>query len=384
MRLILRILIILLMLVGISTIVPLFLQGEACAKQRDNTWITVQGKDFIKNNASFKFIGASAVNLVFYDDWNLDIEKAIRTAKENNISVVRIYLDWGWSKDEDIDRVIDCAGRYGIYVICSLTDCCCSGDYLNFETYLSVHAPFCNIANEESSQAFKRRMRKIIERKNSINGKIYRDDPTILAWEIANELEYWHFPDMQVHKWIRDMAGYIKTLDKRHLLTIGVSVGYEKRFDDPSFYRIFNVANLDFFSFHFYPSVSNSGQRQEEIQKEAGETISLVSKNFISYGKPVILEEFGFSSSKEVNFKMRTDKNSQSAYVKSMKFYMDAAFRSGVSGVMFWGWGVPKEEMIPMWWSKESHSVSDKSFCKLLKEYVIGDKNKSWNLSGER
>ena len=35
--------------------------------------------------------------------------------------------------------------------------------------------------------AFKTYVKKIINRRNTITGVLYRDDPTIMAWDLANE-----------------------------------------------------------------------------------------------------------------------------------------------------------------------------------------------------
>lgn len=35
---------------------------------------------------------------------------------------------------------------------------------------------------------FKDHVRRVIERKNTVTGKRYREDPGILAWNIANEM----------------------------------------------------------------------------------------------------------------------------------------------------------------------------------------------------
>jgi hypothetical protein len=336
-------------------------------------WIKVTSNSFIKDNKPFKFIGANAVNLVFYDDWDLDIEKAIRTAKENNISVLRCYIDWGWGKDEDIDRILDIASRNGIYIILTLTDCCCSGDYPNLKKYFEVHAPFCNITNSYSINAFKKRIREVIERKNSINGRIYRDDPAIFAWEIANELEFRYFNEADVCRWIEDIADYIKSLDKRHLLTIGINAN-DSEFDrDSSLYEMFNVPALDFFSFHFYASGDFSNpEKAVALPDEYLGKIGFRTKKFLSMGKPVIMGEFGLNDSIESNFRIR----SEGLYIQEFKKCMDAAFSAGASGVMFWGWGIPEEGRIPMWWSQESHSIADEKFCSLLKGYQI-NRNKT-------
>ncbi len=198
----------------------IFLPHGASTENRVNPpWIKLTKEGFVKGGKPFKFIGANAVNIVFYDDWDLNIEKTIRTAKENNISVLRLYIDLGWGKDDDFDRIFDIASKNGMYIILTFTDCCCSSDYATIKKYFEVHAPFCNITNEQSVRALKKLIKQIIERKNSINNRVYRDDPTILAWEIANELEYWRFTESEVRKWIDEIAGYIKSLDKNHPVT---------------------------------------------------------------------------------------------------------------------------------------------------------------------
>lgn len=338
-------------------------------------WIKATADSFIKDDKPFRFIGASAVNLVFYDDWNLDIDKAVRTARENNISVLRLYLDWGWSKDEDFDKIIVAASRYGIYVILTLTDCCCSSDYSSPKKYFEVHAPFCNIKNRQSIDAFKRRIKKIIERRNSVNGKVYRNDSTILAWEIANELEYWHFAESDVQKWIDEIATYVKSLDRNHLLTIGINTNIFNYMNDNAVYKIFDAAALDFFSFHFYPSADILNSDNEILPKdEISRQIEFIAGKFLELGKPVIMGEFGISNAVVLNSEVKSDQGNVNFYNLAFEKYMDAAFSAGCSGVMFWGWGVPEEKNIPMWWSQESHSTADERFCAFLRKYKLPNK----------
>ena len=202
----------------VRTVVILFMLlsslNAAASASSSIDWVKAEDRGLSAGGRPFRFIGANTVNFVFYDDWDLNLEEAIRSAKENNISVLRVYLNWGWGKGEDYDRIIDIAARYGIYVTLALTDCCCSGDYPDLDKYFASHAPFCNITNARSVTAFKKFIKDTIYRKNSINGRLYRDDPAIIAWEIANELEYWRFPDNEVKKWIDNIAGYIKSHDK--------------------------------------------------------------------------------------------------------------------------------------------------------------------------
>lgn len=336
----------------------------------NSPWVKLTKKGFVKEGKPFKFIGANAVNIVFYDDWDLDIEKTIRTAKENNISVLRLYIDLGWGKDDDFDKIFDIASKNGIYIILAFTDCCCSSDYTTLKKYFEVHAPFCNITNEQSRRAFKKLIKQIIERKNSINNRVYRDDPTILAWEIANELEYWRFTESAVRKWIDEIAGYIKSLDKNHPVTIGISTNNLESISNEDLFKIFGSSALDFFSFHFYP-LSETTDFSKNSLLENTQRIDSITKRFLSLGKPVVMAEFGFSNSVDLNEKMRVEPGTADFYILTFKEYMDKAFYAGCSGVMFWGWGIPEEKLVPMWWSKEGHSIADKRFCEFLRNYRI-------------
>lgn len=334
------------------------------------SWIKADKGILIKDGKPFKFIGANSVNLVFYDDWDLDVEKAIRTAKENNILVLRLYIDLGWGKDADFDRIFDTASKYGLYIILTFTDCCCVADYSDPKKYFEVRAPFCNITNPASVKAFKKLIKQVIERKNSVNGRIYRDDPTILAWDIANELEGRFFTENDVKRWVEDISGYIKTLDNNHLVTIGIATSPDT--DPGHLTNMFNAPALDFFSFHFYPSIGEQDNKDDIVLKEADEKrLKSLAKAFGSLGKPVILEEFAVTNSIESNARGRSDPGLAASYNSAFKKYMDTAFSAGCSGVMFWGWGVPEEESVPMWWNKESHDSEDLKFCDFIGSYRI-------------
>lgn len=348
--------------------------GSTNVSARDSlSWITAKNNTLIKDGESFKFIGANAVNLVFYDNWGLDVQKAIIQAGQNNISVLRLYLDWGWSKDEDFDKIIDIASKNGIYLILVFTDCCCSSNYNSTTKYFEVHAPFCNVASPISKAAFKRRIKQIIYRKNAVNGRIYRDEPAILAWEVANELEYRHFAISEARDWVKDIAGFIKALDKNHLVTIGIATNPPDSDQKNTEYGIFNIQEIDFISFHFYPAVEISKAGGFDIEEEYTERIKSRVRKFLNWNKPVIMGEFGFSNSTDTNRKFRT-KGLISKYNDVYQKSIDAAFGSGASGVMFWGWGLEQEKDIPMWWSKESHSVADKEFCSLIRGYKVPSK----------
>ena len=52
--------------------------------------------------------------------------------------------------------------------------------------------------------------------------QVYRDDDTILSWDLINEPRCERIGcDTDMLAWIEDMAPYVKALDSNHLLTVG-------------------------------------------------------------------------------------------------------------------------------------------------------------------
>jgi hypothetical protein len=91
---------------------------------------------------------------------------------------------------------------------------------------------------------FEKTLEKVILRTNTVNGRQYRDDPTIYAWETGNELGS---PD----QWVSQIAQYIKKLDAKHALVDGTygPLIREHSLVDP---------NIDIVSSHHYGPVGRS------------------------------------------------------------------------------------------------------------------------------
>lgn len=85
------------------------------------------------------------------------------------------------------------------------------------------HALFFTDAG--ARRLYKQHVATVLGRVNSINGRRYSHDPTILAWSLINEprCESWLVAQCRqaLQAWVEEMAAYVKSLDPRHLLTIG-------------------------------------------------------------------------------------------------------------------------------------------------------------------
>ena len=77
-------------------------------------------------------------------------------------------------------------------------------------------------------QAYKNYVKTLLKRKNTITGVIYSEDPTVFAWELANEPETSANyeinrgikPGSLVYNWLDEMSAYVKGLAPKHMVSI--------------------------------------------------------------------------------------------------------------------------------------------------------------------
>lgn len=331
-------------------------------------WVEIRGSELMVDGKPYAFIGANTTNFGFYRQYRLDIDQAIRQAKEQGISVIRIYLGlgtgpWGGRSYEEYDLVLDIASDNQMYVIAVITDCCCVGTDWGptLEKYFEA-APYCNFTDPSSLASFKSYIREILLRTNTTNGKVYREDTTILAWDLMNEPLLDRFSEEEIRGYLTEAVSYLKTIDPDHLVTLGVDASNPRYDRDGSHYDVLNIPGIDFFSFHYnLPNYHSVPQRLDRLRARV--------EKFASMGKPVVLEEFGVGSQRSLG--ENPAESVTQAWVDSYRLQMDAAFSAGASGVMFWGWGVPETRDVPLWWSDEDHDITETEFCQLIREYKV-------------
>src|SRR4051812_19824281 len=62
----------------------------------------------------------------------------------------------------------------------------------------------------------------LLTRTNSITGRQYRDEPAILAWELANEPRCTAADGInRLLEWATEMSGFLRSLDPNHLIGVG-------------------------------------------------------------------------------------------------------------------------------------------------------------------
>ena len=289
-------------------------------------FVTRRGDVLMEGQDEYRFISFNIPNLHYVEDhlpfdemnsWRLPDEFEITDAllaikqmggrvartytlsvrkPDDNAAIPRHVLGPGQFNEEAfraLDKVLEVANKTGVRIIVPFVD--------NWIWWggIQEYAGFRGKAKEafwtdpEVIADFKKTVAFVLNRTNTYTGVKYKDDKAILAWETGNELQC-------PAQWTHEIAGYIKQLDKNHLVVDGffTSVLRDESIDDPL---------VDIVTTHHYP-------------KNPQEMIEQVRKNRVrSKGKkPYFVGEFGF---------VETD---------AVRELLDVVIDGGTSGALIW------------------------------------------------
>lgn len=165
-------------------------------------------------------------------------------------------------------------------------------DFSNYSKQFYTHIKAQNMMRNH--------IEKVIYRKNVYSGKQYRKDPTIMAWQLANEPRGYDVAP-EFLKWIKNTASYIKQLDKNHLVCLGTEGNTAYESAGINVLRDNNDPNIDYITMHIW------AQNWSWFQPSDGELVFQDAiKKVDTYwdahvkvaqylNKPLVLEEFGIA-----------------------------------------------------------------------------------------
>ena len=182
---------------------------------------------------------------------------------------------------------------------------------------------------------FKNWINHLLNRVNTYNGIKYKDDPTIMTWELSNEPRCKEAGPLYPRsancttktlvKWADEMSTYTKKLDKNHLVSVGDEGFYcnpnatdwtENCGEGVDTIAFTKLKNIDVMSYHLYPELwgTSTSWGTDWINRHAKDAKKL--------GKAVMAGEFGV-----------TNQNIRNAVYKT---WTDAIFKSSTNGGLFW------------------------------------------------
>jgi len=189
---------------------------------------------------------------------------------------------------QGLDYVLYRADKLGVRVILTLVnnwdDYGGMNQYVAWSATASTHDHFYTDAN--CKDYYKAHISAVLNRVNTFNSRTYKDDPTILAWELANEPKCWADPSGDtLDGWVSEMTAYIKSIDPKHLVSTGMeSTGW----GGEDFVRNHGHASVDFSSVHLWPDHWGWGLSTCLTQLQGR-----IGQSHINLAKPIILGEFG-------------------------------------------------------------------------------------------
>lgn len=219
----------------------------------------------------------------------------------------------------------------------------------------------------ECIEQYLEQVKRIINRKNTVTGKLYKKDKNLMAWEIANEPRPMR-PDANepYKKFISNTAAFIKSLDTNHLVTTG-SEG-EMGTENMDLYKENHQdKNIDYLTIHIWPK--NWGWFEKDKMEAGFENAKNKSLNYIErhikiadeLKKPLVLEEFGFPRDHHSYDINSSTKLRDRYYDAVLRLWENNKNRKGsLAGCAFWSFnGFSKPIPGQIYWKKGDEYMGD-------------------------
>ncbi|XP_027353756.1 mannan endo-1,4-beta-mannosidase 7-like [Abrus precatorius] len=341
-------------------------QGNLLHVEADGGFVRTRGVQLMLNGSPYYANGFNAYWLMYVasdPSQRTKVSSAFQEATKHGLNIARTWAfsDGGYkplqyapgSYNEQmfqgLDFAIAEARRYGIKLVLSLVN-----NYENLggkKQYVewarsqgqSINSEDDFFTNPVVKGYYKNHIKAVLTRRNSLTGVTYKDDPTIMAWELMNEIRC---PSDQsgrtVQAWITEMASYLKSIDGNHLLEAGLEgfYGQSKSESNPSFHVgtdfIANnqIPGIDFATVHSYPDQWLSSSGYEDQMSFLGRWLNEhIQDAQNTLHKPLLFAEFGISTKNFGSNPTQRDRLFNTVY---SAIYSSASSGGAAVGGLFW------------------------------------------------
>ena len=195
-------------------------------------------------------------------------------------------------------------------------------------------------------------VRAVVTRRNTVTGKLYAEDPAIMAWQLSNEprpggSEAAIKRQLPAYlAWIASTARLIKSLDPNHLVSTGSEGPQSCNGDVDCVVQAHSSPDVDYVTSHIWPQNWSWAD-----PKDLSGTFPTVERNTADYiaksveiarraGKPLVIEEFGFPR-EGGSFGPAVPTTNKDRFYKLIYSAVEESIRTGgiIQGSNFWGWG---------------------------------------------
>lgn len=275
-------------------------------------------------------------------------------SKRNMKAVIFLNNYWEWSGGMSIYNY-----WYGGGPIIDPAD----GDW---DAFMKYSAQFYQ--NEEAQQAFRKYVKTLINRENTITGQVYFEDPTVMSWQLANEPRPGRgdmsADDLKAYiDWIDETAAFIKMLAPYQLVSSGSEgeTGSLDRMD--IFVDAHDTPNIDYLTFHMWAknwgwiNTSDMAGTYKQTVDNATRYIEEHVRIADSLHKPIVMEEFGFPRDEE-KYSTSSPTVYRDKYYKMVFDFVEQY--DALAGSNFWSWGgFGKAQNEDYWWGEDDPFTGD-------------------------
>ncbi|MEA2206464.1 MAG: mannan endo,4-beta-mannosidase [Blastocatellia bacterium] len=331
-------------------------RGPAGFVQADGIRLVVDGKPF-------RFVGAN-LDLMFQKETRAHMPNMMRFAADQGMTVVRVWAtgeggladvqpanNWKrdrwfrlkpeeWNEEEFVflDQIVAEAARNGLRVqLCLANWWRDTGGVTQYMRWAGINGadddkyPFginnekamLFYTNETARRLYRAHVEKIVARRNTVNGKLYREDPAIFGYELINEAQAITGRWSERRAWIAEMSAYLKSLDPQHIVAPG-DWGYRSAAERREWLLDHQLATIDYCDVHNYP------RDDKDVYVDSTEALNhfVEDRAAASFfvGKPLVLGEFG----------MQPEGYGGITREAWFRAYFDSAIENGAAGAMFW------------------------------------------------
>lgn len=226
--------------------------------------------------------------------------------------------------------------------------------------------------SEKAQTEFRKTIDKIVNRVNTINGKAYKDDATIMSWQLANEPRPGNdkagVEEKKIYvDWIKKTTDYIRGLDKKHLISTGSEGLWGSARDKKLFVDAHTLPNVDYLTYHMW--IRNWSWFDQYKPKETWDSAWQKGQDYLNshidwaneMKMPIVLEEFGL------------DRDMGSYDIKAKTHYRDKFYQhvfdvllprmkkgEAIAGYNFWAWnGAARTNRPNYWWQEGDDLMGD-------------------------
>jgi mannan endo-1,4-beta-mannosidase len=311
--------------------------------QNTSNFLKVSSGSFWLGGSPFRFGGTNIYSLMYSKPAAVDALYATALASEQKIVRTWAWIDIGgngtpsirgaqngfyfqyWPVNgtapayndgatglQNLDYEVFRAGQLGIKLIMAFTNNWNDfGGMDQYVAWLGLHHHDDFYTDPTIRQWYKNYIAHLLNRVNTLTGIPYKNDPTIVMWELANEprcggSDNTNYPASSACRtttlvnWVQDVSSYIKTIDPNHLVAVGDEGFYCSNPGSSDFtincsqgddnFAFAQAPAIDAMSFHLYPDSwgKNLTFSQNWISQHITDAASL--------GKPAYMGEYGWTT----------------------------------------------------------------------------------------